>query len=216
MVVKHVVRKVDAGKHGAILQAASSLFLEYGYSKASMDAIAQEACVTKQTVYAHYKSKEGLFTHMMTELLKKHTPPGIIVKGKAQPVEKILSVIARTLLDMITSKEGLALTRLVVTEAQRHPKLARYYYESGSRKTIMILVDCLNRENDRGTLKIPNTLSAASYFFSMLKGNYYIRILLNIRPHPSLEEKEAHVKETVAIFMRLYGGNKPMHTRNAL
>jgi TetR/AcrR family transcriptional repressor of mexJK operon len=74
----------------------------------------------------------------------------------------------------------------------------------------------LEQENRRGTLHIPNTLSAASYFFSMLKGNYYLRILLNIKPLPSAGEKEKHVRETVAIFMRIYGGDDPLHTHNVL
>jgi len=117
---------------------------------------------------------------------------------------------------MVTNREGLAATRLVVAEAHRHQKLAQRYYESGSRQMLVIVADFLEGQNKAGKLGIPNPMSAASYFFSMLKGNYYLRILLNIEPLPSPGTKEKHVRETVTIFMRIYGSTRPLHTRNIL
>ena len=117
---------------------------------------------------------------------------------------------------MVSGKEGIAATQLVIAEAYRHPKLAQYYYESGSRRILNILGEYLAMENERGVLNIPVPLSAASYFFAMLKGNYYIRILLNIKPQPSVGEKEAHIRECVEIFMRIYSGKKALHTKNIL
>ena len=45
----------------AILQAGSRVFLQSGYGAASMDAIANEAKVSKQTVYSHFGAKDALF-----------------------------------------------------------------------------------------------------------------------------------------------------------
>lgn len=209
-------RLPDEYKHQAILLSAVRLFLKNGYSSTTMDAIAQEAKVTKQTVYAHYHSKDQLFTEMVTELCRKHAPSASLFDDKGQSVDELLYQLGLSFLNMVTSKEGLAASRLVVGEAARQPKLAQRYYESGSRQMLNIVASYLDRENRRGTLAIPNTLSAASYFFSMLKGNYYLRILLNIKPLPSSGEKEEHVRETVAIFMRIYGGANPLHTHNVL
>ena len=69
-------RAPDERKRAAILQAAIDLFLKNGYSNTSMDAIAAKAGVTKQTVYAHCKSKDALFALIVTELAQKHSPPG--------------------------------------------------------------------------------------------------------------------------------------------
>ena len=209
-------RSPDEQKHLAILQAAVRLFLKNGYSNTSMDAIAASAKVTKQTVYAHYHSKDLLFTEMVTELCRKHAPSEAMFRDKGQPVDEVLYKLGLSFLNMVTSKEGLAASRLVVGEAARQPKLAKRYYESGSRQMLNIVAHYLEQENERGKLRIPNTLSAASYFFSMLKGNYYLRILLNIKPLPSPGEKEKHVRETVVIFMRIYGGREPLHTYNVL
>lgn len=209
-------RARDEYKHQSILDAAIRLFLKNGYTNTTMDAIAQDAGVTKQTVYSHYQNKELLFTEMVTELCRKHTPPDLLILAANMTPEQLLYNVGIAFINAVTSKDGLAATRLVVSEALNHPKLARYYYESGTKRILHMLADCIDKLNERGDLHIPNTLSAASYFFSMLKGNYYLRILLNIKPLPTLDEKETHVNECVSVFMRLYGGNSPIKTGNVL
>lgn len=207
-------RSKDESKHEAILKAATRLFLKNGYTNTSMDAIAEAARVTKQTVYSHYKSKDALFTHMIATLCEKHTPPAAISDKKVQSVETALYQIGLAFLTMMTSYEGLAATRLVIAEVQQHPKLAQRFYEGGTQRTIAVLAQFLTRMNKQGALSIPDTASAASYFYAMLKGRYHLRMLLAIKPLPSVKEKEAHVRETVSIFMRIYGGDKPLHTRS--
>ncbi len=203
-------------KHMAILRAAMQLFLQNGYARTSMDAIAAKAKVTKQTVYAHCHSKDALFADIIDALAKKHTPSSEPTRGKPAAVEVRLHELGILFLDMITSKEGLAAARLVIGEAYRHPKLAQRYYENGSRRVLIALADYLEEEKNLGRLHILVPMSAASYFCSMLKGNYYLRILLNIKPYPSTAEKESHVCECVEIFMRVYGGKNALPTRNVL
>ena len=51
----------SARKRRAIVEAATTLFLENGYRGTSMDQIAAVARVSKQTVYKHFSDKEALF-----------------------------------------------------------------------------------------------------------------------------------------------------------
>ena len=51
-----------------VVEAAGRLFLENGFVAVSMDAVAQEAGVTKQTVYRYYRSKEKLFEAVQKSL----------------------------------------------------------------------------------------------------------------------------------------------------
>src|SRR5690606_36498040 len=48
-------------KREQILQGAKALFRELGFERASVDAIAAEAGVSKATIYNHFRSKEALF-----------------------------------------------------------------------------------------------------------------------------------------------------------
>ena len=66
--------KKATAKQQSIIRAATQLFLRYGYSYTTMDAIAQKAVVTKQTVYSYYHDKDTLFVNMISELCRAHAP----------------------------------------------------------------------------------------------------------------------------------------------
>src|ERR1041384_2762934 len=44
-----------------LLRAGKDVFLEMGYERASMDAVAARAETSKRSLYAHFESKEKLF-----------------------------------------------------------------------------------------------------------------------------------------------------------
>jgi len=53
-------------KRKAIVEAATTTFLQKGYLGTSMDEIATLAGVSKQTVYKHFADKEALFSELVT------------------------------------------------------------------------------------------------------------------------------------------------------
>jgi AcrR family transcriptional regulator len=53
----------SARKRSAILEAATTVFLDNGYLGTSMDEIAALARVSKQTVYKHFADKERLLSN---------------------------------------------------------------------------------------------------------------------------------------------------------
>ncbi len=53
-----------------ILDAAGKVFLERGFSGASVDEIAEVACAGKPTIYARFPSKEALFTAVAERLAR--------------------------------------------------------------------------------------------------------------------------------------------------
>src|SRR5689334_23918731 len=54
-------RPRDPERCRRILEAARTHFNEHGLERASVDAIAADAGVSKMTIYSHFTSKEGLF-----------------------------------------------------------------------------------------------------------------------------------------------------------
>lgn len=209
-------RSKDEVKHEAILKAATRLFLKNGYSATSMDAIAEGARVTKQTVYAHYKSKDALFEHILGHLCAKHTASEHLLALSNRNMEEGLFTIGLAFLNMVTQSEVLAMTRLVISESGQHPALARRYYEGGTQRVVTLLAELLEQYKKRGQLNIMDTRSAASYFIAMLKGQYYIRMILGIKPSPAARDKELHVRETVRVFMKVYADANPLQTRSSL
>ena len=56
-------------KEEQIIEAARKLFHKYGFKKVSMDEIANEAGVTKKTIYMYFSSKEELLKYFIKEEL---------------------------------------------------------------------------------------------------------------------------------------------------
>jgi len=208
-------RMHDPQKSGAILKAATHLFLKYGYLATTMDEVARKAKVTKQTVYAYHTSKDELFKQMLIALCDRYEQAKPQVFGN-EPFKVQLLKQGMVILNLITHPDVMATTRLVISESERHPKLARLYYESGTQRLVQMISQFFDEYNRRGEIAIPNTISAASYFLAMLKGNYYVKMILRIKPEPSAGMKEEHVRETVRIFLAVYTGKHALATQSVL
>lgn len=59
-------KKLETRKQD-ILQAAFECFVQFGYSKTSLDLIAQKTGISRPLIYQHFKDKEDLFTCMIEE-----------------------------------------------------------------------------------------------------------------------------------------------------
>ncbi len=199
------LRRRARHKHEAILKAASRLFLKHGYTHTSMDAIAEDAGVSKQTVYSYFTNKELLFREIIEELCNSHTPPEQFLEDPSTPPREALIQIGLGFMDTISSHIGMGVHRLTMAEGIRHPRVAEIFFESGPRKMQHLLIHYLERQVALGTLHIDNIERASGYFFGMLKSWYQLRMVLKVKPLVSKKELEDHVRETVIVFCRAYG-----------
>lgn len=207
---------VTKTKEKAILAATRRLFFRNGYQSTSMDAIAREANVTKQTIYSYFKNKDALFTRFIQLQCEKHAPKMESLLSEETSVKEGLQKIAISFLEMISSKEGVETSKLVLLEAKRRPKLAKLFYETGPLKMNELLSDYLRKKNLKGEIKVENPESASSYFFAMLKGRYHLKLALNIKPAPTKESILEHIDETVQIFCRMFDPKDPLITNDLL
>jgi AcrR family transcriptional regulator len=59
-----------AGRREAILDAATGVFLRYGFRKTSMDDLARAAGLSRQGLYLHFANKEALFEAAVLRLVE--------------------------------------------------------------------------------------------------------------------------------------------------
>src|SRR5687767_606245 len=52
-----------------IAQAAKEVFAERGYQRATLEEIAQQAGMSKATIYLYYRNKDDLFLHVVEDLV---------------------------------------------------------------------------------------------------------------------------------------------------
>jgi AcrR family transcriptional regulator len=61
-------KEATSERRDAITDAATGVFLRYGYKKTSMDDLARAAGLSRQGLYLHFKAKEALFTAALLRL----------------------------------------------------------------------------------------------------------------------------------------------------
>jgi TetR/AcrR family transcriptional repressor of mexJK operon len=200
MSVSAAVRAVSAPKHDAILDAAKRVFLRAGYS-ASMDLVSTEAGVSKQTVYNHFASKEGLFRAIVDDLASELLDVLVErVSTRADPA-RTLEALARRFLKLLLMPSSLALHRMLVAEAPRFPDLAREIYLGGPARAVDELASYLKEQSRRGMLAVEDPALAAEQFFGALRGNLQLRALLDPRDMPDEVEIEQAVTHAVRSFL---------------
>jgi len=114
-----------------LIEAATEVFAERGYEKASLTEIARRADVTSATIYRHFESKEDLFFAMVLATEGVLTPSGA-GDGTAAPLPRIARSVSQ-----FASSEASVLRRLAVeihVVASRSPEVGRVLREFNARQ----------------------------------------------------------------------------------
>jgi TetR/AcrR family transcriptional repressor of mexJK operon len=183
-----MVNTVEAGgrsalKRQAIIDAATALFLRNGYLGTSMDEVAAQAAVSKQTVYKNFADKEGLFNQIIarvTESVGGFASEVTQVLDRTTDLPTDLTAIGRQYLRMVLRSEVLALRRLIVGEAARFPELAAAYYERAPQRFLGTLAECFQRLSARGLLRVTNPARAAEHFAFLVIGTSLDRAMFHL------------------------------------
>lgn len=196
-------------KRRAIAEAARTVFGREGFSRASVDAIAAEAGVSKRTIYNHYADKEQLFLSVIQEGARVVAQTHIEIVGrhlfKIVNLEEDLISFAVEWASSPTAFAGhFALVRTIQAEAARiPPEAVRAWQEAGPLAFQRELSRQLSKIADRGLLEFDDAECAASHFNLLTFINVALRSFYGAIP---LEESEITrlVTTGVRAFLRLY------------
>lgn len=191
-------RPADARKHADILSVATEVFLERGYHAAGMDMIAERARVSKITVYAHFSSKQALFSAIIADLAGRLTGTIERLAPADLPPDRALRQVARAYLELALAPSSLALHRLVVAEAARHPQLGRLIFRNGPMAIVETLAAYLRTQPD---LRIADPQLAAQQFLGMILAQNQLRLLLVARPAISAASIDGMIDHAVDLFL---------------
>ncbi|MFC4627295.1 TetR/AcrR family transcriptional regulator [Promicromonospora alba] len=210
-----LTRPSSRKKHDAALAAAEVQFLATGFESVTMDSIAKESGVSKQTLYSYFGSKQELFLALVTEKTRVtsrsvlSSVPRVTDAGTARDEVRDLLVAQ---LAAVMNPEVLALRRLVIGEAVRFPELARALYENGPRVAIASLATVIGDLADLGLVRIagPDAASdtdrAATQLNWLVMGDPINRaMLLGDDAIPTPAQLRAHVDAALDMFFGAYG-----------
>jgi TetR/AcrR family transcriptional repressor of mexJK operon len=201
-------RPKDPEKRAAILEAAMALFPARGYDGVSMDAIAQQAGVSKLTVYSHFADKESLFSAAVTECCEQQLPHRVFEPAGELPVHEALTAIAQGFMDLIMDERAVTLHRMMIAQAGQNSRLTEIFFAAGPRRTLQDMETFLRQANADGSLRVPKPDHAAEHFFCLVKGIRHMRVLVGLCPIPDKDERKAHIDEVVELFVRAYRPNE--------
>lgn len=197
-------RPKDMEKRAAILDAAMALFPSRGYDGVSVDAIAQQAGVSKLTVYSHFTDKEALFGAAVTECCAQLLPHRLFEPDPELPVDQALFQIARAFMDLMMDERAISLHRVMISQAGQNPRLTEVFFGAGPRATLQEMESFLRQAEAAGSLRIPDPARAAEHFLCLLKGVRHLRVLVGLCAVPSHAERDEHVRDVVQVFLRAF------------
>jgi len=188
-------------KAKAIRDAASELFMTDGIERTSMDAIAQAAGVSKQTVYSHFKNKDELFRECVRAKIRDYGLQTAVFSADATIDDKLRHV-GRQFLTLVGDPEVICMFRLMIAEASAFPRVSEAFHETGPLATIEFMAEIFAAHLDDDHAGLARRV--AGEFAAMLKGEFMLGLLLGTRKGIEPAEIDAHVARTVAQFRRLY------------
>ncbi|MET0182224.1 MAG: TetR/AcrR family transcriptional regulator [Caulobacterales bacterium] len=195
---------MDDPRAEAILVAAFQVFVENGFERATMLEIATLAKVSKQTLYALFADKDGLFEALMRWGSMRHAQlPS--VDSEIDPAAALHAIAFRTAREVFRW-QSLALTRIAFSEAPRRPKLAAFYRTQASNETNAPLLEQAHILEKHGIIRPGASESFARDLASLLRGQLYYDAMLGVTPPPPKAQIETHARSAVETALRAYAG----------
>jgi AcrR family transcriptional regulator len=133
-----------------ILQVATSLFLNRGFGRTTLDLVAQHAEVGKSSLYTRYPSKADLFAavvHHSIQTMFDHLAP--VPEGLN--LEQRLQAIGSALIEGILHPRCVAFMRITAAEADNFPDLALTAYQVSFDSTVLYVLKGLGVDNLNST-----------------------------------------------------------------
>lgn len=208
-------RAALSDKARCVLEGARTVFLANGFSAATTDMIQQAAGVSKATVYTYYPNKEALFVAVVEEECERFLAKIRRTTFPNNDLPDILNAIAQTYLDVVLSRDGLALYRMVVAEAPRFPELGRRFYLAGPGAMNHIVADMLKSAASKGELELGGIGrdAAASLFVNMVRGEAHMQCLMHPESHASAAQRDKWANDAVGAFLRAFHRDGDGHSR---
>jgi TetR/AcrR family transcriptional repressor of mexJK operon len=194
-----------------IILAARHLFLERGYAATSMEAIAGQASVTKQTLYGYFSDKRTLFMSVIEDIMEGDRWPDLSLDTvhSTDDLRALLLKIGTHINRVIADPDYIRLLRVVIAETIADPSLGKLFERGVTVRALRSLTTLFDTAKRKGLLPIEQPGTAAQLFM----GGFVTRILLQGLLMQSgkryiRRQTKAELSKYVDEFMR-YAGSTP-------
>ena len=196
-------------KREEILDAATQVFLEYGYEGTSMDRVAAASGAARRTLYNQFDSKEQLFDAMIERVWTGFAVLNITLDEASLSDPQLgLTRLGHAIADFWLPPESVAFLRMVISDGPRFPSLTRTFVDKGKGPAMTAVVDYLQALVKRKVLKIKNPLIAGRQFLGLIDEPLLWVRVVGIDELYTKKERDYIVDSAVEMFLGFYGIKK--------
>ena len=168
-------------RRDAIVAAATGLFQEMGYERASMNELAKRLSGSKATLYGYFPSKEALFVAVVRASSTSHLSEAIEeLRGEIRSLAELEAALLRfaeRMLQVLTNdKSAIAVYRMVIAEAG-HSEVGELFRTAGPLEANAALAGVLTSAMKRGDLRKADPELTAAQFTSLVVAETSSRLL---------------------------------------
>jgi AcrR family transcriptional regulator len=201
----------SAAHREVILDATFDLLVERGYQGTTMAAVAERAGSSKETLYAWFGSKQGLFCALIRRQAEAtNQAVAAALDDQGDDPATTLTAFATNLLRLLLGERSVALNRAALAElgggrtAGRAPagELAAVLLREGRHRTGPIVEAYLARLAEAGQLRIDDPAEAFQLLYGLAVRDLQIRVLLG-EPPPAPDALAANARTAVERFLAL-------------
>ena len=141
-------------KEEQIIESARELFYKYGFKRVSMDEIANNARVTKKTVYSYFTNKEELLKFFVTEEIQN-------MKKIVEEIEKenlpYFDNVHKVLCELLKYKKSRNFLNIILEEAESFKNPVVIENLKSVDETIRCYIeDKINYAEKQGYIEVPS------------------------------------------------------------
>jgi len=196
-------RPKDNAKRDAIIAAAADLFSKMGFEAVAIDAIAEQAGVSKMTIYSHFGDKETLFENFVKSISDEVNAALTSPTNRGVGLREQLVTTGREFLTTILGPTAPGLF-LSISAFHDNLPLAKRFYKAGPGRTRAALVAIINDKVKRGELSVDRAEWAADDLIGLWDGGISAKIIFGVGGSIGKAEIERRANRAVDVFLQAY------------
>lgn len=186
-----------------IRRAAQTLFLRHGFAGVSTTALAQEAGVSKETLYSRYPNKEAVLADVLEHLIISGEdaistgPPELTTHAD---LGRALRSLAGELGTELMQRDYIELARIVIAETPRLPRVGEIFRQSVAERAFRLTSELLTAGQNASLVRDVDTMAAARMFVGPLVLHALTTVLL-VAPSAAKAPEPLDVDTHVELFL---------------
>ncbi|MGA8205881.1 MAG: TetR/AcrR family transcriptional regulator [Woeseiaceae bacterium] len=194
-------------KEREVLAVASEYFITHGYKGTSINAMARDSGISKESIYRYFSSKKELFQAVIAKELHDYRKRLDFLNFEFDSIslEEALQQAAESVLQAVSGDRVLAFRRVIFHEAVQTPEIGEIYYETGPKQAYDYLAKVFtayHSDTDFEPMKLSH------YFIAMTLHRVMLARECGVIKAPTRAEIRRHGKEVTSDFLQVFFRNQ--------